>query len=118
MSELTADVVVVGFGGAGAVAALRAAELGGTTIIVEKQPQDAHTPSTLLCGGVIFGVTDVEAGARYMDKCAGGMIPFEVSRAWAEKAYDMREWLDAQGLDLRLQEVGGAEHPPLEGSEA
>jgi succinate dehydrogenase/fumarate reductase flavoprotein subunit len=118
MSELTADVVVVGFGGAGAVAALRAAELGGTTIIVEKQPQDAHTPSTLLCGGVIFGVTDVEAGARYMDKCAGGMIPYEVTRAWAEKASTMIEWFESQGIELRLQPVGGAEHPAFEGSEA
>jgi succinate dehydrogenase/fumarate reductase flavoprotein subunit len=85
---------------------------------VEKQPADDHTPSTRLCGGVIFGVTDVEVGARYLDNAAGGMIPFEVSRAWAEKAYTMREWLDSQGLALRLQEVGGAEHPQLEGSEA
>ena len=53
---LTADVVVVGFGGAGAVAALRTAELGGTAIIVEKQARDNHTPSTRLCGGGDRGV--------------------------------------------------------------
>jgi succinate dehydrogenase/fumarate reductase flavoprotein subunit len=118
VGDLTADVVVVGFGGAGAVTALRTAELGGSTIILEKQPADAHTPSTRLCGGVIFGVTDVEAGARYMDQCAGGMIPYAVSRAWAEKALTMIEWLDSQGLELRLQPVGGAEHPAFDGSEA
>jgi succinate dehydrogenase/fumarate reductase flavoprotein subunit len=115
---LVADVVIVGFGGAGAVAALRTVELGGNVIIVEKQAKDEHTPSTRLCGAIIFGVTDVEAGARYMDACAGGMIPYEVTHAWAEKACSMVEWLDAQGLDLRLQDVGGAENPQFEGSEA
>jgi succinate dehydrogenase/fumarate reductase flavoprotein subunit len=116
--EIHADVVVVGFGGAGAATALRTAELGGTAIILEKQAPDAHVPSTRLCGGVIFGVNDVDAATRYLDACAGGMIPLEVSRAWAEKAYDNREWLEAQGADLRLQPVGGAEHPNFDGAGA
>ena len=44
--DRSADLVVVGFGGAGAAAALAGAELGATVLILEKQPQDRHTPST------------------------------------------------------------------------
>jgi flavin-dependent dehydrogenase len=40
--ELAADVVVVGFGGAGAVAALRTAALGGSAIVIEKQQRNAQ----------------------------------------------------------------------------
>jgi succinate dehydrogenase/fumarate reductase flavoprotein subunit len=113
---LEADIVVVGFGGAGAATALQGAELGASVIILEKQPKDAHIPSTRLCGGIIFGVNDVDAATTYLDACAGGMIPIEVSRAWAEKAAEHAEWLDAQGADLRLQPVGGPEHPTLPGA--
>src|SRR5437763_779428 len=95
MSDLEVDVVVVGFGGAGAAAALRASELGASVAIVEKQAEDRHTPSTAMSGGLIMGVNDVEKATEYLDRCSGGMIPRVVSRAWAEKAIDMVEWLDA-----------------------
>jgi succinate dehydrogenase/fumarate reductase flavoprotein subunit len=118
VGNLEADIVVVGYGGAGAATALRAAELGARVIIVEKQPEDQHTPSTAMSGGLIFGVNDVDKATTYLDRCAGGMIPLAVSRAWAEKALDLVEWLEKQGTDLRHRRVGGAEHLMFEGAEA
>lgn len=115
---MTADLVVVGYGGAGAAAAIAAADLGASVIIVEKQPARAHTPSTRMSGGIVFGINDVEAATRYLDRCAGGMIPLSVSRAWAQKAADLVSWLDAVGADLRLRRIGGAEHPDFPGAEA
>ena len=56
--------------------------------------------------------------AGCLDRCAGGMIPLAVSRAWAEKAIDLVEWLDSQGTDLRLGRSGGPEHMMFPGSEA
>jgi 3-oxosteroid 1-dehydrogenase len=46
-----ADVVCVGYGGAGAVTAITAADLGASVIIIEKLPADLsneirHTPNT------------------------------------------------------------------------
>jgi succinate dehydrogenase/fumarate reductase flavoprotein subunit len=118
LTELEADLVVVGFGGAGAAAAIAAADLGGSAIIVEKQAPSAHTPSTRMSGGIVFGVNDVAAAARYLDRCAGGMIPFEVTQAWAEKAAKLVEWLEEIGADLQVRRIGGAEHPRFDGAEA
>jgi succinate dehydrogenase/fumarate reductase flavoprotein subunit len=46
------------------------------------------------------------------------MVPPEVSRAWADGALDLVRWLERAGADLRLQRVGGAEHPDIEGWES
>ena len=118
MADLVADLAVVGFGGAGAAAAIAAADLGARVVIVEKQRQGAHTPSTRMSGGIVFAVNDADAGARYLDRCGGGMIPLEVSRAWAQKATTLVSWLDEIGADLALRRIGGAEHPAFEGAGA
>src|SRR5580658_7346603 len=116
--DRSADLVVIGFGGAGAAAALAGAELGASVLILEKQPEGRHTPSTSMSGGIVMATSDVERAAIYLDRCAGGMIPVEVSRAWAAKGTDLVQWLDKVGADLALERIGGAEHPEFEGSEA
>jgi succinate dehydrogenase/fumarate reductase flavoprotein subunit len=68
--DRTADLVVVGFGGAGAAAALAAAELGATVLICEKQPAGRHTPSTSMSGGIVMATSDVERATIYLDRCA------------------------------------------------
>ena len=67
-------------------------------------------------------VTDVERGARYLDRCAGGTTPYGVSRAWAELAAGLDDWLHeacpgitsvpGQGMH------GGAAHREFEGADA
>lgn len=106
-----ADLVVVGFGAAGAAAALTGASAGARVIIVEKQPRAQHTPSTKMSMGFTFAVNDVEAATRYLDECAGGMIPVAVSRAWAEKARSLVQWHDDMGLDLDFECIDSGEQP-------
>ena len=116
--HLEADIVVVGFGGAGAACAIAAADHGADVIICEKQPEHRHTPSTYMSGGIVMGVNDVDRAARYMDRCSGGMIPFAVSRAWAVMAADLVGWLDRIGADLALVKVGEGENTQFEGADA
>src|SRR5579859_2282389 len=116
--DRSADLVVIGFGGAGAAAALAGAELGASVLILEKQPHDRHTPSTAMSGGIVMATNDVERATAYLDRCAGGMIPLAVSRAWAAKGTDLVPWLDKMGADLALERIGGAGHPEFEGAEA
>ena len=113
-----ADIVVVGFGGAGAATAIAAADHGASVIVLEKQPADRHTPSTYMSGGIVMGVSDVERAALYMDRCSGGMIPFAVSRAWAVMAADLVAWLERIGADLALVKVGEGENTQFEGFDA
>src|SRR5512136_1167861 len=66
-----ADVVVVGFGGAGASAAVAAHDAGAKVLILEKQPADTathtgHTPNTRMCAGGWFCLSDPEKAATYL----------------------------------------------------
>jgi succinate dehydrogenase/fumarate reductase flavoprotein subunit len=112
-----ADLVVVGYGGAGATTALRATELGASVLLVEKQPADRHTPSTRMSGAHLMVANDVEKATRYLERCSGGMIPSAVSRVWAERAATVLDWLDRQGTDLRYKPAYGAEHPEFDGAD-
>lgn len=114
----TADVVVVGFGAAGAAAALEASRRGASVVVVEKQPAELHTPSTRMSGGIVMTATDAEVATRYLDACAGGMVPETVSHAWAEAATGLLDWLAEQQVAITLSACGGAEHPALPGAEA
>lgn len=67
-----AEVVVVGYGGAGAAAAIAAHDAGARVLILEKQAGDTpsvthHTPNTRLCGGVMLSPSDPDAAARYFE---------------------------------------------------
>lgn len=112
-----ADVVVVGYGGAGAAAAITAADLGASVLIVEKQAEHRHTPSTRLSGGLMMGVNDADKATRYLDACAGGLIPEPVSRMWAERAATVIDWLIALDPSLEFVNIGGPQHPEFEGAD-
>jgi succinate dehydrogenase/fumarate reductase flavoprotein subunit len=116
---LEADLAVVGFGAAAMAAALCAARRGAEVIVLEKQPSDAHTPSTRMSGGVIMGVNDADRAAGYLHGCARGMVPAEVCSAWAQRAARLPDWLDqiGAGEELELVRIGGAEQE-LDGAEA
>lgn len=116
--DRSADLVIVGFGGAGAAAAITGARRGASVVVLEKQAADRHTPSTRMSGGLVMGAHDVDGAARYLDACAGGMIPADVSRAWAERAVALPDWLNGLDAKLNLSRIGGAEHPRVAGASA
>lgn len=116
--ELEVDLVIIGFGAAGAAAALAAESAGAEVVICEKQSADRHTPSTRMSGGIIMTANDPALAACYLDRCAGGMVPKDVSEAWAVAAAELAEWLASQDVNISLQRCGGAEHPEFDGAEA
>ncbi len=70
-----AEVVVVGYGGAGAVAAITAHDAGAKVLILEKHPHDTptktnHTPSTRMAGGHWFCPSDREKTVQYLEGLA------------------------------------------------
>jgi succinate dehydrogenase/fumarate reductase flavoprotein subunit len=112
------DLAVVGYGGAGVAAALTAHDLGSSVVVLEKLPADRHTPNTRMSGAMIMTVADPESGARYLDRCAGGLVPFEASAAWANRAAELEHWLETVVGDVDLAVAYGCEHPEFDGSEA
>ena len=59
------DVVVIGFGGAGASAAIEAADAGAKVLVLEKAPATAAGGNTKLSGQQVLSPTDVEAALAY-----------------------------------------------------
>jgi len=113
-----ADLVIAGYGAAGAVAAITAADLGARVVVLEKQAPDRHTPSIRMSSGAIMAVEDLEHAFVYLRRCAGGLVPDDITRAWAERAATLFAWMKRSGIDVELARGSGGEHPGWEGADA
>lgn len=117
----SADVVVVGYGGAGAVAAIAAHDLGAQVLVVEKQPADAHYTNTQMSGGVFICPTDVEKVIGYVEALYRveedlAWTDRETLRAWAGYTHQNKAWVEGMGAHLKLF-ARGAEHREIPGWE-
>ena len=105
--DAEADVVVVGFGAAGACAALEAQAAGADVIVIDRFGGGG---ATALSGGVVYagggttqqrtaGVTDsVEAMEAYLRLEVGDVVSPETLRESCDGSVAMMEWLQAQGI--------------------
>jgi len=105
--DLQADVVVVGFGAAGACAALEAAAAGARVIVIDRFSGGG---STALSGGVVYagGGTrqQLEAGVRdtpeamfgYLRQEVGDAVSAATLRDFCDGSAEMLAWLAGQGV--------------------
>ncbi|MFH2005574.1 MAG: FAD-binding protein [bacterium] len=103
-----ADVVVVGFGGAGAAAAIEAADQGAEVLVLERFSGGGATRKS---GGVMYcgGGTELQQKAGYEDTPenmlaylkaeAGDAVSEEVLRAFCEQSVENHEWVRGHGVD-------------------
>lgn len=68
------DVVVIGFGGAGAVSACYAADAGAKVLLIDKAPQGMEGGNTRFCGQIILNSDDKEAMLAYNKAMAGETV--------------------------------------------
>lgn len=92
------DVVVVGYGAAGATAAIAASDAGDRVLIVEKAPE-AGGSSAVCSGGMRFAV-DARQTARYLKGIGLGSLDDAVAAAFAEAWVEMVPWLKGHGAKL------------------
>lgn len=105
--DLEADIVVVGYGGAGAVAAITAHDAGARVLVLEKAPIEGGG-STRMAGGqaAYIDKKDAAAAAEYLFTGCLGTTPMDVCRAWAEEIAGNDAWLTQMGIgwmDMRLR---------------
>src|SRR5437899_1408941 len=108
--ELTADVVVVGFGAAGACATIEAARAGAEVVVLDRF---AGGGATALSGGVVYagggtsvqraaGITDTpEAMFEYLRREVDGVVSDETLRRFCDQSPDMIDWLAELGVPFR-----------------
>lgn len=94
MGRESVDVVVVGFGPAGAAAAIAAHDAGRAVLVVEKTA--AGGGNALYSGGFLFDVPGPEAG-DHVDTLCFGRTPRPVIDAYAEGLHRLEEWLSSLG---------------------
>lgn len=108
-----ADVIVIGFGAAGACAAIAAADTGTSVTVLERNTGSGG--ASALSGGEIYiggnGGTDAQRAAGFVDrtedfaaylKMAGGPCVNEAKcDLYANEALNHYEWLKAQGVPYR-----------------
>lgn len=119
-TTVDADVVVVGTGTAGLVAATRAAELGAAVVVVEKLPEVAVGGcSRYTAGFAAFEASDMEGveGAMSIDDYVKIQTDYhrnacniDIVRAYADNSGPATDWLIEQGVELN---VLGNVHQPV-----
>jgi succinate dehydrogenase/fumarate reductase flavoprotein subunit len=94
------DVLVVGYGFAGAVAAITSHDCGANVVVIEKMPEPGGNScySAGNCGVVRPGSSALFA--RYLDRLNFGMTPYDVFEAYAEGSEKLEEWFSVLGGKL------------------
>ncbi|WP_078712130.1 flavocytochrome c [Anaerorhabdus furcosa] len=108
--EYTADVVVIGAGGAGLAAAVTANQEGASVIVIEKMPKVGG--NTILAGGALNAVDEGSETAiankdsvelHYTQTYEGGdkQGDQELVRTLVTNAWDGVEWLQSLGMEFK-----------------
>jgi len=95
--DVETDVVVVGYGGAGAVAAIEAFDKGSSVVILEKTA--AGGGNTRISGGGMLAPTDMRF-AEYMDTLCGGLTEPEIIRKFIKKSMENADWIKSVGGEV------------------
>lgn len=112
------DVIVVGYGAAGAVAAIAACDAGARVLLVEKMA-DPGGISILSAGGIRIA-RDSEAAFVYLRHTCGGRTPDDVLRALADGMVsvsdDLRTLARINAAEVTVEDAAG--NYPFPGTDA
>lgn len=110
--DIESDVVVVGYGGAGAITAITAHDLGEKVIILERHTADTsrmvnHTPSTRMSGGFFLCTTDAGKATDYLFWTSWGATPRDCCEVMGQYMVTLEEYLlSLGGSGKGLKEIG------------
>ncbi len=115
-----ADLIVVGFGGAGAAAAITAAELGATVILLDKAPLGHEGGNTRVAAQGYLNTSTPESATAYLNAMCGPYpVAADMVAAWADEMCKNNAWLASIGGDPQehQHQPAGIEFPELPGSD-
>lgn len=116
-----ADVVVVGYGGAGVVSAITAHDEGAKVIVLEKAPFRGGG-NTGMSFGICSSPNNVKDAVDYLYAACGGhdpggsLTPKDIIEAWAEEVCKNKDWFEKMGIEHQVMKQGMAEFPNLPGA--
>ena len=98
MWQRETDVIVVGYGGAGAAAALTAAQAGAQVLILEKNPEGGG--NTKYSGGTLRTYRDATKAADYIEALCDGATERDVIETFIREAEHNTQWLTGLGGEV------------------
>jgi succinate dehydrogenase/fumarate reductase flavoprotein subunit len=98
MKEYTADVVVIGFGGSGSVAAIEAHDAGASVIVLEKT--DEGGGSTRESSGSLRVIAHRDKAVSHFHELTKGATPIPVLQTFTDGVLKLGEWVKAHGGEL------------------
>ena len=118
--DTEAEIVIVGFGGAGAAASITASDLGAKVIILEKAPQGRHGGNTKVAAQGYLNPDSIEGAVAYLTAMCGPYeVPEDMVQVWAEEVCQNNDWITSIGGDPQEHQFQvGIEYPELPGSES
>jgi fumarate reductase flavoprotein subunit len=104
-TDMQHDVIVIGAGIAGLVAANRAAQLGKRVVVLEKGTEERYLCNSRYTYGTFhINFTDVAADedvlAGKIAACSDGFARKDLARAIAKDGRRLMQWLRSEGIDL------------------
>lgn len=103
--DMETDIVVVGFGGAGAAAALEAHDMGSAVQICEKAPRHLPGGNTGCCAGFMSVPSSLSGGIEYYQALAFGTVTDEeLVRTMAKEIIEVPAWLESMGVPTFIAE--------------
>ena len=102
-SSRETDVAVVGYGGAGAVAAITAADRGAKVLIVEKAASGGG--NTRLSAGSVRTFGAMERAVEHITFLCGGATDPEVIEALVRESHDNEPWLRSLGGEVVIDPI-------------
>jgi len=113
----TFDVVVAGFGFAGAASAVAAADNGASVLLAEKMPDPGGISIT--AGGGLRIADDADKAAAYLKATNDGRTPDDIIETFAREMTTISEWIEelAAPFDAELQYVTREGNYPYPGAD-
>jgi fumarate reductase flavoprotein subunit len=104
-TDVQYDVIVIGAGIAGLVAANRTAQLGKRVIVLEKSQEERYLCNSRYTYGTFhINYTDVAADEDVLfskiEACSDGFARKDLARAIAKDGRRLVQWLKSEGIDL------------------
>jgi len=112
------DVVVAGYGCAGAVTAITAHDEGAKVLLIEKMPHPGGI--SILSGGGVGFAHNADGAFQYLKRTCNGTTPDDVLRALAEGMVGvvdtLKKWAKVSGAEPTQTEVRGHGTYPFPGT--
>ena len=109
--DYSADAIVVGFGAAGANAAIAAHDAGAEVIVLEKL--DTPGGNSSVCAGAMMIPQDLDEAIEYYRALSFGTVDEEMVRCFAKAMVEIPELLTKLGASVQHESVAATYFPAL-----